>query len=251
MDPRAEWMQMYHAVWRIERDFFYDSNLHGLNIKALQTAYEPYVENVMSRPDLNYIFADMLGDITAQHVYVGGGDRPEVKHVSGGLLGADYVIDRNRYRFSHVYRGENWNPDLREPLTEPGVNVKEGEYLLAVNGRELHGTDEIFSFFQETAGKSVVPKVGADPEGKDARAVRVVPIANEQTLRLRAWMDENRAKVDKQSNGRLAYVYLPDTAVNGYTNFNRYYFAQADRQGAVIDERFNGGGWIADYIVLS
>ena len=249
VDPRAEWKQMYHEVWRIERDFFYDPNLHGLNLKAVQTAYEPYVNNVMSRADLNYIFADMLGDITAQHVYVQGGDRPEVKHVSGGLLGADYQIDHNRYRFRRVYRGENWNPDLRAPLTEPGVNVKEGEYLLTVNGRELHGTDEIFSFFQETAGKSVQLKVGPDPDGNDARSVTVVPIANEQTLRLRAWMEGNREKVYELSKGRLAYVYLPDTAVNGFTNFNRYYFAQSDRQGAVIDERYNGGGWIADYIV--
>ncbi len=249
VDPRAEWKQMYREVWRIERDFFYDPNLHGLNIKAVSAAYEPYVDHVMSRADLNYIFADMLGDITAQHVYISGGDRPEVKHVSGGLLGADYTIDHNRYRFAHIYHGENWNPELRAPLTEPGVNVKEGEYLLAVNGRELRGTDEIYSFFQETAGKSVQLKVGPDPEGKDARAVSVVPIANEQTLRLRAWMDSNRAKVNELSKGRLAYVYLPDTAVNGFTNFNRYYFAQSDRQGAVIDERFNGGGWIADYIV--
>jgi tricorn protease len=180
---------------------------------------------------------------------VQGGDRPEVKHVSGGLLGADYQIDHNRYRFWQVYRGENWNPDLRAPLTEPGVNVKDGEYLLAVNGRELHGTDEIFSFFQETAGKSVQLKVGPDPDGKEARSVTVVPIANEQTLRLRAWMEGNREKVYELSKDKLAYVYLPDTAVNGFTNFNRYYFAQSDRQGAVIDERYNGGGWIADYIV--
>jgi tricorn protease len=249
VDPRAEWRQMYREVWRIERDFFYDPNLHGLNLKATIGAYEPYVDHVMSRADLNYVFADMLGDITAQHVYITGGDRPEVKHVSGGLLGADYTIDHDRYRFARVYRGENWNPELRAPLTEPGVNVKEGEYLLAVNGRELHGTDEIFSFFQETAGKSIQLKVGADPEGKNARAVSVVPIATEQTLRLRAWMDANRAKVDQLSKGRLAYVYLPDTSVNGFTNFNRYYFAQSDRQGAVIDERYNGGGWIADYIV--
>ena len=249
VDPRAEWKQMYHEVWRIERDFFYDPNLHGLNLKASEAAYQPFVDNAMSRADLNYIFGDMLGDITAQHVYVFGGDRPEVKHVAGGLLGADYQIDHNRYRFWHVYRGENWNPDLRAPLTEPGVNVKEGEYLLAVNGRELHGTDEIFSFFQETAGKSVQLKVGSDPDGKDARLVTVVPIASEQNLRLRAWMEGNREKVYELSKGRLAYVYLPDTAVNGFTNFNRYYFAQSDRQGAVIDERYNGGGWIADYIV--
>ena len=249
VDPRAEWKQMYREVWRIERDFFYDPNLHGLNLKATEAAYQPYVDHVMSRADLSYIFADMLGDITAQHVYITGGDRPEVKHVSGGLLGADYTIDHDRYRFARIYRGENWNPDLRAPLTEPGVNVKEGEYLLAVNGRELRGTDEIYSFFQETAGKSIQLKVGPDPTGKDARSVSVVPIASEQTLRLRAWMDGNRAKVDQLSKRRLAYVYLPDTAVNGFTNFNRYYFAQSDRQGAVIDERYNGGGWIADYIV--
>ncbi|HXZ41302.1 MAG TPA: PDZ domain-containing protein [Terriglobales bacterium] len=249
VDPRAEWQQMYREVWRIERDFFYDPNLHGADLKALMAAYQPYVDNVMSRADLNYIFADMLGEITAQHVYVFGGDRPEVKHVSGGLLGADYTIENDRYRFSRVYYGENWNPDLRAPLTEPGVNVKEGEYLLAVNGRELHGSDEIYGFFQETAGKSVQLKVGPDPSGKGARNVTVVPIANERSLRLRAWMDANRRKVEQLSNGRLAYVYLPDTFVNGYTNFNRYYFAQWDKQGAVIDERFNGGGWIADYIV--
>jgi len=249
VDPRAEWKQMYREVWRIERDFFYDPNLHGADMKALMAAYQPYVDNVMSRADLNYIFADMLGEITAQHVYVFGGDRPEVKHVSGGLLGADYTIENDRYRITHVYYGENWNPDLRAPLTEPGVNVKEGEYLLAVNGRELHGSDEIYSFFQETAGKSVQLKVGPDPSGKGARNVTVVPIANERSLRLRAWMDANRRKVEQLSNGRLAYVYLPDTFVNGFTNFNRYYFAQWDKQGAVIDERFNGGGWIADYIV--
>jgi len=249
VDPPAEWKQMYRETYRIERDFFYDPNMHGADLKALMAAYQPYVDHVMSRADLNYIFADMLGEITAQHVYIHGGDRPEVKHVSGGLLGADYAIENGRYRIAHVYHGENWNPDLRAPLTEPGVNVREGEYLLAVNGRDLTGSDEIYAFFLETAGKAIQLKVGPDASGKGARNVTVVPIANEHSLRLRAWMEENRRKVDQLSNGRLAYVYLPDTAVNGFTNFNRYYFAQSNRKGAVIDERFNGGGWIADYIV--
>ncbi len=249
VDPRAEWKQMFKETWRIERDFFYDPHLHGADMKALMAAYEPYVEGVMSRADLNYIFADMLGEITAQHIYIRGGSRPEVKHTQGGLLGADYTIEKGRYRFSHIYRGENWNPDLRAPLTEPGVNVKEGDYLLAVNGRELKGTDEIFSLFEETAGKSIQLEVNAQPDKKGARLVNVVPIADERSLRLRAWMDDNRRKVDQLSGGKLAYVYLPDTAARGFTNFNRYYFAQADRQGAVIDERFNGGGWIADYVV--
>ncbi|MGB7497122.1 MAG: PDZ domain-containing protein [Candidatus Acidiferrum sp.] len=249
VDPRAEWEQMFREITRIERDFFYDPNLHGANLKALVAQYQPFVDNAMSRADLNYIFADMLGEITAQHVYIFGGDRPEVKQVNVGLLGADYSIDHDRYRFAKVYFGENWNPDLRAPLTEPGVNVRQGEYLLAVDGRELHGTDEVYSFFIERAGKAVQLKVGPDPTGKDARTVTVVPIPTERTLRLRDWMDSNRRKVDELSHGQLAYVYLPDTAVGGFTNFNRYYFPQNKKQGAVIDERFNGGGWLADYIV--
>jgi tricorn protease len=249
VEPRSEWEQMFREVGRIERDFFYDPNLHGADLKSLMASYQPFVDNAMSRADLNYIFADMLGEITAQHVYIFGGDRPEVKQVSVGLLGADYAIEHDRYRFAKVYFGENWNPDLRAPLTEPGVNVHESEYLLAVDGRELHGTDDVYSFFIERAGKAVQLKVGPDASGKDARVVTVVPIGSERTLRLRDWMDSNRRKVDELSGGKLAYVYLPDTAVGGFTNFNRYYFPQNDKQGAVIDERFNGGGWLADYIV--
>ena len=248
-DPRAEWQQMFREMGRIERDWFYDPNLHGADLRALMATYQPYVDNVMSRADLNYIFADMLGEITAQHIYVFGGDRPEVKGASVGLLGADYTIDHDRYRFAKVYFGENWNPGLRAPLTEPGVNVREGEYLLAVDDREVHGTDEIYSFFLERAGKAVQLKVGPDPGGNNARTVTVVPIADERSLRQREWMEGNREKVEELSGGKLAYVYVPDTAVNGFTYFNRYYFAQNSKQGAVIDERFNGGGWIADYIV--
>jgi len=248
-DPRAEWQQMFHEMTRIERDWFYDPNLHGADLKALIAQYQPYVDHVMSRSDLNYIFGDMLGEITAQHIYIYGGDRPEVKPVSVGLLGADYTIDHDRYRFAKVYFGENWNPGLRAPLTEPGVNVKEGEYLLAVDGREVKGSDEIYSFFMERAGKAVQLKVGSDPSGKDARTVTVVPIGGERSLRQREWIESNRRKVDELSGGKLAYVYVPDTAVGGYTYFTRYYFPQNSRSGAIIDERFNGGGWIADYIV--
>jgi len=249
VDPRSEWEQMFHEMVRIERDWFYDPNLHGADLRALVRQYQPYVDNVMSRTDLNYIFGDMLGEITAQHIYIYGGDRPEVKPMAVGLLGADYTIDHDRYRFSKVYFGENWNPGLRAPLTEPGVNVKEGEYLLAVDGREVHGSDEVYSFFQERAGKAVQLKVGPDPSGKDARTATAVPIGNERSLRQREWIASNRKKVDELSGGKLAYVYVPDTAVNGYTFFTRYYFPQNGKQGAIIDERFNGGGWIADYIV--
>jgi tricorn protease len=248
-DPLAEWKQMYHEVWRLERDFFYDPGHHGLDLKAAEEKYAVYLDGIASRQDLNYLFEEMLGELTCGHVFVGGGDQPEIKPVSGGLLGADYTIENGRYRFTRIYSGENWNPDLRAPLTQPGVNVAAGEYLLAVNGREVKAPDELYKFFEATAGRQVSIKVGPNPDGKDARDVTVVPVENEFGLRHLAWIEDNRRKVDQLSNGRLAYVYLPDTAQGGYTNFNRYYFAQVGKDGAVIDERFNGGGLIADYII--
>ncbi|MGB7296438.1 MAG: PDZ domain-containing protein [Candidatus Aminicenantales bacterium] len=249
IEPRVEWKQMYHEVWRIERDFFYDPGAHGLDIKAAEKKYSVYLDGLAGRQDLNYLFEEMLGELTCGHVFVGGGDLPEIKTVPGGLLGADYIIENGRYRFALVYNGENWNPRLQAPLTQPGVNVKEGEYLIAVNGRDVKAPDEIYKFFEATAGRQVTIKVGPSPDGQDAREVVVVPVADESGLRHLAWIEDNRRKVDKMSNGRLAYVYLPDTAQGGFTNFNRYYFAQVGKEGAVIDERYNGGGLIADYII--
>ena len=249
VDPRAEWKQMYHEIWRIERDFFYDPHFHGLDLKAAEKAYAPFLAGVASRADLDYLFDDMLGNINVLHMYVGGGTQPELKTVKVGLLGADYTLENGRYRFARIYSGENWNPQLHAPLTQPGVNVQQGEYLLAVNGRDLHSADEIYSFFQETAGKQVVLRVGPNPDGSGARDVTVVPVDNETALRNLDWIEANRRKVDKMSGGKLAYVYLPNTAGAGYTNFNRYYFAQVGKEGAVLDERFNGGGDLADYII--
>jgi tricorn protease len=249
VDPRAEWNQMYHEVWRIERDFFYDPGYHGLDLKAAEAKYKPYLENIGHRADLNYLFREMLGELTVGHLFIAGGDLPEVKKIKVGLLGADYKIENGRYRFARIYNGENWNPQLRAPLTQPGVNVQSGEYLLAVNGRDVVATANVYSFFEETAGKSVALRVGPDPGGANAREVIVTPVESETSLRNLAWIEDNRRKVDQLSSGKLAYVYLPDTAGGGYTNFNRYYFAQINKQGAVIDERFNGGGTAADYII--
>ncbi|MGC8794662.1 MAG: PDZ domain-containing protein, partial [Bryobacteraceae bacterium] len=241
--------QMYREAWRIQRDFFYDPNLHGLDLVVMMKRYEPFVAAVGSRSDLNYLFAEMMSEFTASHLNVGGGDLPEVRRVPVGLLGADYKIENGRYRFARVYTGESWNPELHAPLTGPGVNVRAGEYLLAVNGRELHATENIYSFFEGTAGKQVRLRVGPDPSGAGAREITVVPLESEMRLRNLAWIEGNRRTVDQMSGGRLAYVYLPDTALGGYTSFNRYFFAQVGKQGAVIDERFNAGGSQPDYIL--
>jgi tricorn protease len=249
VDPPAEWRQMFHEIWRIQRDFFYDPGLHGIDLAATKAKYEKYLAGVVSRDDLNAVFAEMMSNMSVGHHNVGGGDTPEVRRIPGGLLGADYVVENGRYRFRRVYDGENWNPALRAPLTQPGVNVKAGEYLLAVGGRELRATDNLFSFFESTANRQVLLKVGPNPDGTGSREVTVVPVASETALRNLAWIEDNRRKVDQLSAGRVAYVYLPNTAGAGFTNFNRYYFAQVEKQAVVVDERFNGGGTAADYIV--
>ena len=249
VDPRAEWKQMYHEVWRIERDFFYDPHFHGLNLDEAEKEFSPYLDGLASRGDLNYLFREMLSYISVGHMFVGGGAQPDVPKVQVGLLGADYKIENGRYRFAKVYGGENWNPELHAPLTQPGVNVKNGEYLLAVNGRELRASDDLYSFFQETAGKQTVIKVGSGADGSGSREVTVVPVPDEFPLRHLDWIEGNRRKVDELSGGKLAYVHLPDTASGGFTNFNRYYFSQVNKEGAVIDERYNHGGQLADYII--
>jgi tricorn protease len=249
IDPKVEWKQMYAEVWRGERDFFYDPNLHGLDLEKAKKMYEPYVNTVAHRSDLNYLFTEMLNQLTVGHMFIGGGDIPRPNFVPGGLLGADYKIENGRYRFARIYNGESWNPNLRAPLTQPGVNVRQGEYLLAVNGKELRGTDSVYRLFESTANKQVVIRVGPNPDGSGARDVTVVPVPNEGGLRNLAWIENNRRKVDQMSEGKLAYVYVPNTGGPGYDSFNRYFFAQTQKQGAVIDERFNGGGALADYIV--
>jgi len=249
VDPRLEWKQMYHEVWRVERDFFYDPNYHGLNLQAAEKKYEPYLEFLSSRSELNYLFQEMLGELSIGHLGAGGGDRPEVKKVPTGLLGADYKIENGRYRFARVYNGENWNPQLKAPLTQPGVNVVAGEYLLAVNGQELRSSDNVYSFFEDTSGKSVILKVGPDASGAAAREVTVVPVPDEARLRNLAWIEDNRRKVDQMTNGRVAYIYMPDTSTGGYINFNRYFFAQVGKEAAIIDERFNAGGALATDII--
>jgi len=249
VEPQAEWRQMYHEAWRIIRDFFYDPNYHGLNLQAAEERYANYLQGIASREDLNYLFTEMLGELSVGHEFIGGGDEPDVPHIPTGLLGADYQIANGRYRFARIYNGENWNPDMKAPLTQPGVNVSTGDYLLAVNGRDVRAADNLYSFFETTAGKETILKVGSDPSGAGAREVTVVPVGSEINLRHLAWVEDNRRKVDQLTGGRVAYVHMPDTSRGGYTSFTRYFFAQVGKDAVIIDDRFNHGGALATDIV--
>lgn len=249
INPMAEWKQIFREGWRYQRDFLYVNNVHGAPWNEVYKWYSPWIEHVRHRTDLNYVVDILGGEVAVGHSYTSGGDFPEVKSVPIGLLGADYEIDKGLYRFKKVYLGESWNPELKAPLREPGVSVAAGDYLLEVNGVAVTAANNLYSYFEATAGKQIKIKVNskAGPEG--ARVVTVVPVESESQLRMMDWVEGNRRKVDELSKGQLAYVYVPNTGQGGYTYFNRYYFAQQDRKGAIIDERNNGGGSAADYMV--
>ncbi|MCL6646000.1 MAG: PDZ domain-containing protein, partial [Dehalococcoidia bacterium] len=249
VDPRAEFRQMFDEGWRFQRDFLYVPNLHGADYHRTKALYQPFLEHVRHRADFTYLL-DVLGsEVAIGHSYVSGGDLPEIPQTAVGLLGADFEIANGRYRVTKVYTGESWNPQLRAPLAQPGMEVNPGEYILAINGLELAGTDNIYRLLEGTANRQTILTVNTAPSLEGARRVTVVPVASEGPLRQFDWVESNRRKVDQLSGGRLAYVYLPNTGGPGYTFFNRYYFAQQDRQGVILDERFNGGGSAADYMV--
>ena len=249
IDPRAEWEQMFNEVGRIQRDFFYDDHMHGLDWAATCEKYRPFLPYVGHRNDLNFIFAELIGELVAGHAYVFMGDIPGPQPVKGGLLGADYEIVDGYYRFSRIYPGLNWHPELRAPLTEPGINVNEGEYLLAVNGRTVTAETNLYSYFEKTADRQTDILVSPTTNEEDGRTVTVVPLASETPLRHWSWIEANRKRVDELSDGRVAYVYMVNTALDGYKSFNRYYFSQLDKEAVVLDERFNGGGAVADYVI--
>lgn len=250
VDPRAEWEEIYRETWRIQREYFYDPKMHGNDWQAIYDKYRPLVDFVNHRTDLAYLIATVGGELTVGHSYLlGAGDVPGEDPVNVGLLGADYSIENGRYRIKKIYSGENWNPELRAPLSAPGIQVSEGDYLLEVNGRAVVSSVNIYSLFEGTANRQTLIKVNKTPSLEGSRIVTVVPVASEDGLRTRAWVEDNRRTVDKLSGGRLAYVWLPNTAGPGYTSFTRYYYAQQDKDGAIIDERYNHGGQVADYIV--
>jgi len=246
--PTAEWPEIFDEAWRINRDFFYDPNFHGADWKAMKAKYAAFLPHLSCRADLNRLIQGMCSELGVGHHRVGGGDSlAEPKRVPGGLLGADYAVENGRYRFKKVFGGLNWTPELRAPLAEPGSEVKAGEYLIAVAGLALVPPDNLFARFEATAGKIVEIKVGPNPDGSGSRNIKVVPVADEGALRNRDWVEGNIRKVHDATNGRVAYVYVPNTTTLGHIYFKRYFFPQADKEAIIVDERFNGGGSVADY----
>ena len=250
VDPRTEWPQIFNEAWRINRDYFYDPDMHGVDWKAMNKKYGRFLPYLSCRQDLNRLIQWMCSELSVGHHRGGGGEFIDTsKSVPGGLLGADFSIEKDRYMFKKVYGGLNWNPELRSPLTEPGVNIKAGEFLLKVNGKDLKYPDNIFKYFENSAGKIVELTIGSDPVGSTGRDVKVVPLRQEYSLRNRDWVENNLEYVTKKTNGRVAYVYVPNTAGMGHAYFKRYFYPQSNREAIIVDERFNGGGSVADYYI--
>jgi tricorn protease len=251
IDPREEWKQMFGEAWRRMREAFYDPNLHGQNLSELQNHYAAYLPNIVTREDLNVLFKEMFSHLSTSHMAVFGGDISVPQggnEETVGLLGADFEIDNGRYRIKRILRGDNTRR-ISSPLSQPGVNVKAGEYLLSVDGVEINAHESLESYFVNKADKAVALRVGPRPDGQNSRTVTVVPVGTEVQLRQFDWSEGNRLKVTEMSGGKLGYIYLPDTSDAGYNAFNRDFYAQLDKQGMIIDGRFNEGGRAADYII--
>ena len=250
VEPTKEWVQIYDEVWRMNRDYFYAENYHGTDWDAMKEKYREFIPYLSCRNDLSLVIRWLCSELSVGHSYSGGGDYIEsAESIPGGLLGADYEIKNNRYAFKKIYGGLNWNPGLRSPLKEPGINVKEGEYLIKVNGENVTADKNLYSYFEYTAGKIVEIEVGANSDGSNARKLEVVPVNDEYSLRNRNWVEGNIKKVDEATNGRCAYVYVPNTGDAGHEYFKRYFFPQTGKDAIIVDERFNGGGLISDYYI--
>ncbi|HZG24681.1 MAG TPA: PDZ domain-containing protein, partial [Chitinophagaceae bacterium] len=244
-----EWKQIFTEAWRYQRDYFYDRNMHGRDWKEVWNEYSPLMPYVRHRTDLTYLLDQLGGEVSVGHRFVFGGDFPDLDTSRAGVLGADLVTAEGRWKIKRIYTTESWNPGTVAPLAQPNLNVQEGHYILAINGQPLTADNDPYQLLNATAKLQTILLVNNKPAVEGAWSVRVQPTENENALRQLAWIEDNRRKVEQLSKGKLGYVWVPNTGGSGFNNFNRYYFAQQDKQGAVIDERFNGGGLLDDYMV--
>jgi tricorn protease len=247
IDPREEWREVFHEAWRVERDFYWDPNMTGHNWKKIGERYEALLPWVAHRSDLNYIIGEMIAELSTSHTYVGGGDQPTKPHVSVGMLGADLEPDGGYFRISKIYPGENWNDSTRSPLTEPGLKVKAGDYLIAVDGQEARSNQDVYAYFQDLSGKLVTLKINSKSTPEGAWEITVKPTAGESGPRYLDWMDENRRRVAEATGGRIGYMHVPDTSFPGIIAFDKQFTAQLDKDGVIVDERYNSGGQIPDF----
>jgi tricorn protease len=250
IDPPAEWKQMFNEVWRQERDYFYEASMNGVDWQKMHDKYAELLPYVSDRYSLTYILGDMIGELSNSHTYVGGGDYPDLHPVNVGLLGVDFDLDQSSgmYRIKKIYPGENWDPELRSPLTEPGINVKEGDYLLAVNGRPLRAPQNPYELFVNTANDVVTLTVNSKASEDGSHNIQVKPINDEYNLRELNMITTNRKKVDEATGGKVGYVYLPDMGDAGLNEFVKQYFPQIRKQGIIFDVRYNGGGFVDELI---
>jgi len=251
IDPQEEWRQIFFECWRVERDFFYDPDMHGVDWEAMKDRYAALLPYIVDREDLNYVIGEMIAELNASHTYVRGGDMEQPERLSVGLLGCDFELDEQNeaYRISRIYEGANWNAEPRSPLRAPGVDVNEGDYLLAVNGRPLDTSEDPWAAFQGLAGEVVTLTVGPTPDANDANDVLIKPMSSEFRLRNLAWIQSNREKVERATQGRVGYIYVPDTGTNGQNELVRQFTPQWDKDALIIDERFNSGGQIPDRFI--
>jgi tricorn protease len=251
INPREEWQQIFTEAWRIQRDFFYDPNMHGLDWAAIKKRYEILLPYVVDREDLNYVIGEMIAELNASHTYVRGGDLEKPETIPVGLLGCDFEFDaeNNAYRIKKIYEGAAWDAEVRSPLRQPGINVNQGDYLLAVNGQKPDTSKDPWAAFQGLADEVVTLTINSSPDVNNARQVTVKPIADELSLRYLAWVESNRQKVQQATNNRVGYIYVPDTGRNGQNELVRQFLPQRTMEGLIIDERFNSGGQIPDRFI--
>ena len=250
VDPAAEWRQIYAECWRQMRDFLFDPNMHGVDWKAMQTRYEPLLKHVHHRADLTFVIGELIVELNIGHAYVGGGDRPLPERIPTGLLGARLRRDPSGfYQIDRILPGQNWDPQYRSPLTEIGVTIKSGDYILAVNGVSTREMSDVYSALVGTAGKQVRLRINSIPKEEGAHDETVIPTANEQPLYYLAWVLGNIETVTKATQGRIGYVHVPDMGVPGLNEFIKFYYPQLGREALIVDCRGNGGGNVSPMII--
>ncbi len=249
VDPKAEWRQIFQDAWRFERDFFYDPNMHGVNWDAIRSQYGKLLEDAVTRWDVNFVLGEMIAELNASHSYRGGGDTETKKRVSVGLLGVDWAIDNGAYRIKRIVHGAPWDDEERSPLDEPGVNVKEGDYVLAVNGVPIDTKKDPWAAFQGLGDQAVSLTVNDSPSREGSREVVVHTKSGEDSLRYLDWIEQSRRRVEEATKGRVGYIYVPSTGRDGQTELVRQFMAQFTKEGLIVDERFNSGGQIPDRFI--